>query len=152
MTNLASVMWHNFRESCKKCAILRKHDSEHNLSLITAAAPSIAYINNWSHTTSWVCEQLLITSVLDHKSGPVIRHSVRWLGASANMYLNMNYIWLSDEWLRMAKWWMQTYFNWYASATRRLMSLSFHLAVGTFYKTQYHWSRQNSGNVLRMFH
>ena len=130
MTNLASVMWHNFRESCKKCAILREHDSEHNLSLITAAAPFIAYINNWSHNNSSLCEQLLITSVLDHKRGPVIRHSVRWLGASANMYLSILWI-MSFEWFIIVKWWMkknrdgdrstawrhwelqcETYFNW----------------------------------------
>ena len=117
-TNLASVMWHNFRESCKKCATLRKHYSEHNLSLITAAAPFIAYINNWSHNnfSMWaIIDNSSIRWMLDHKRGPVIRHSVRWLGASANMYLSMkintDILWImnwwsggdgdGDEWLRM---------------------------------------------------
>lgn len=44
-----------------------------------------------------------------HKNGLLIRHSVKWLGASANIYLSL-----------------------YASATSKLMSLSCHLAVGTF--------------------
>ena len=103
--------WHqqcyNFRERCKKCAILRKHNSEHNLSLITAAAPFIAYINNWSHNnlSRWaIIDNISIRSVLDHKRGPVIRHSVRWLGASANMYLmehkNIQSHILTCEWIR----------------------------------------------------
>ena len=35
----------------------------------------------------WFGPQSVVTIYVDHKSGPVIRHSVRWLGASANIYL-----------------------------------------------------------------
>ena len=75
--------------------------------LITVA-PSLfnANINNWSHSSlCYIQNKISVLAFLElwevvdkfvyriwrlvlyHKRGPVIRHSVRWLGASANIYL-----------------------------------------------------------------